>query len=105
MSYDFVVDFGNKAKQDPIVIGSLDYSECVEIGALLKYKDSFFLNRMSDLFQNHSFSVEELTQAQSHLLALLPMELGPRERTLLHKLIAVVTYALSVQQSLHGVGD
>ena len=37
-------------KQDPVVIGSIDYSECVEICALLKYKDSFFLSRISDLF-------------------------------------------------------
>ena len=65
MSYDFVVDFSNKVKQDPVVIGSIDYSECVEIYALLKYKDSFFLSRISDLFQDQSFSVEELIQAQS----------------------------------------
>jgi len=50
MSYDSVVDFSNKVKQDPVVIGSIDYSECVEICALLKYKDSFFLSRISDLF-------------------------------------------------------
>ena len=37
-------------KQDPVVIGSIDYSECVEICALLKYKDSCFLSRISDLF-------------------------------------------------------
>ena len=105
MAYDFVVDIGNSAKSDPIVIGSVDYDECLEIGALLNYKDSFFLNRISDLFQDQSFSVEELIQAQSHLLALLPIELSLRERILLHKLIAIVTYALSVQRSLHGVSD
>ena len=105
MSYDFVVDFSNKVKQDPVVISSIDYSECVEICALLKYKDSFFLSRISDLFQDQSFSVEELIQAQSYLLALLPIELSLKERALLHKLIAVVTYALNVQQPLHGVAD
>ena len=74
-------------KQDPVVIGSIDYSECVEICALLKYKDSCFLSRISDLFQDQSFSVEELIQAQSYLLALLPIELSSKERALLHKLI------------------
>ena len=105
MAYDFVVDFGNHAKQSPIVIGSIDYGECLEICALLNYRDSFFLSRISDLFQDQSFSVEELIQAQSHLLTLLPIELSPKERILLHKLIAVVTYALSVQQPLHGIAD
>jgi hypothetical protein len=37
-------------KQDPVVIGSIDYGECVEICALLNYEDSFFLSRISDLF-------------------------------------------------------
>ena len=105
MAYDFVVDFGNAVNQNPIVIGRIDYSECLEICALLVHKDSFFLNRISDLFSDQSFSVEELMQAQSHLLSLLPIELSPKERILLHKLIAVVTYALSIQQPLYGVTD
>ena len=105
MAYDFVVDIGSPVKSDPIVIGSIDYGEFPEISALLNRKDSFFLNRISDLFQDQSFSVEELIQAQSHLLALLPIELGIKERILLHELIAVVTYALSVQRSLSGVSD
>ena len=85
MSYDSVVDFSNKVKQDPVVIGSIDYSECVEICALLKYEDSFFLSRISDLFQDQLFSVEELIQAQSYLLALLPIELSSKEHALLHR--------------------
>ena len=105
MAYDFVVDIGNPIRPDPIVIGSIDHGEFLEISALLSRKDSFFLNRISDLFQDQSFSVEELIQAQSHLLALLPIELGIKERILLHELIAVVTYALSVQRSLSGVSD
>jgi hypothetical protein len=105
MSYDFCVGVSRFIKDNPIMIGAIEMNEYPELCALEKRKNSFFLNRIMNLFQDQSFSVNELTQAQVHLLELLPMALTHKEQLLLHKLIAIVAYALHAQQELHGVAD
>ncbi len=105
MAYDLIVGRTQFVKDNPTIIGAIDMNEYPELCSLLKRKDSFFLARLTDLFQDQSFSIQELTQAQLHLLGLLPIELTRKERILLHKLIAVIAYALQVQEPLYGVAD
>ncbi|APF86038.1 MULTISPECIES: hypothetical protein [Ralstonia solanacearum species complex] len=105
MSYDLVIGIGNKVKNNPVVIGKIEYDELPMVSSLVKRQDSFFLTRISNLFEDESFSVDELREAQSHLFELMLTDLKPQERQLLHKLIAVVAYALSLQLPLHGVAD
>lgn len=105
MSYDLVVGIDNKAKSNPVVIGKVEYDELPMLSLLIKQRDSFFLTRISNLFVDEFFSVDELCEAQGHLFELMLADLRPQERQLLHKLIAVVAYALSLQLPLHGIAD
>ncbi len=105
MAYDFCVGKSRFVKDDPRLVGAIDLNEYPELCRLASRKDCFFLNRISNLFQDQSFSLLELINAQAQLLDLLPIELTEKERVLLHKLISVIAYALHVQQELHGVAD
>lgn len=105
MAYDLVVGRSNKVKDSPVVVGSLDFYELPAISRLLKRVDSFFLHRVSNLFDDQAFSPDEVEQALSHLLPLLVQPCQPDEQALLHKLISVLAYAKHQQQSLYGVAD
>lgn len=105
MAYDLMVGKGIRAKEAPIIVASIEFDELPIICALLKKQDHFFLNRMTNLFEDQSFSVEELQQAKTHLLALLPLSLECSQKALLHKFISVVCYAVDKDQPLFGVAD
>lgn len=105
MAYDFVVGKSPYKKDCPTVVGGIEFEEYPYICALLKRTDNFFLTRISNLFNDQSFSLEELEAAQASLSDLLVEKLTDNERNLLHKLIAVICYALCKRQQLHGVAD
>lgn len=105
MAYDLIVTRGYKAKDAANVIGSIEYFELPIISLLLERVDSSFLNRISNLFVDQAFSVEEIEQALVQLLPLLTSSLRTDERTLLHKLISVMSYAKWRQLGLYGVAD
>jgi hypothetical protein len=60
---------------------------------------------MTNLFEDQHFTVEQLQQAQTQLLQLLLFELKETERLLLHKLIAVVCFAIDKNEQLFGLAD
>jgi len=81
----------------------IEYDEEPTLRSLVKRQDSFFLNRITNLFEDQSTSLEELREAQAHSFELMLSDLMPQERQLLYKFLAVVAYILSRQ--LHGVAD
>jgi hypothetical protein len=105
MAYDLVVGVSNKVKDNPEIVGSIEFNELPYLAALVKMKDSFFLQRISNFWEDQRFSPEELEQAREHLHSLLLQKLKSEERNLLHKLIAVVSYAVVKKQNLFGVAD
>jgi hypothetical protein len=105
MAFDLVVGKSSKVKDSPVIVGSIDFQDLPAISRLLKRVDSFFLNRVSNLFEDQAFSTEEVDQALAHLLPLLTSPLQPDEQALLHKFISVLAYARDKQQSLYGVAD
>jgi len=106
MAFDLVVGTSAKRKVASAFVGSIEFNELPAISRLLLRVDSFFLHRISNLFEDQSFSPEEVDQALTHLLPLLPLaQLHPDERSMLHKLVAALSYARWKQQPLHGVAD
>ena len=105
VSYDLWIGTSNKAKDDGAFIGALEFNEYPAICALAEKKDSFFLNRMTNFFEDQTFSVDELRQAQTHLFELLTAKLKPEEQQLLYKLIAFVAYVIANGRSLDAVAD
>ena len=67
MSYDLVIGIGNKVKNNPVVIGKIEYDELPMVSSLVKRQDSFFLTRISNLFEDESFSVDELREGLGNL--------------------------------------
>lgn len=105
MAYDLVVGKSKYTKDNPIIVGHIDFDEYLSLCSLAKKHEINFLHRLSNLFDDQSFSTTELKQAIQSLLLLLPTKLSVQERNLAHKLISVVSYALNENEPLHGVAD
>lgn len=106
MAFDLVVGMSNKIKGSSVIVGSIEFNELPSISRLILRVDSFFLHRISNIFEDQSFSLDEIDQALGQLLPLLPMkQLHPDERGMLNKLVATLSYAKWKQHSLFGVAD
>ena len=105
MAFDLMVGTGFRVKDRPSIIGAIEFDELPQISRLIKRVDSFFLHRISNLFDDQQFSVDEVAQALSHLLPLLTEAMPDAERAMLHKLIAVLAFAQQRNQTLFGVAD
>lgn len=105
MAFDLMVGTGYKLKDKPTIVGAIEFDELPQISRLLLRVDSFFLHRISNVFEDQSFSVQEVTQALQHLLPLLSQPMPEAERAMLHKLIAALAFAQDRQQTLFGVAD
>jgi hypothetical protein len=102
MAFDLTV---GETIESPTIVGGIDFRELPTLARLRKRVDSFFLNRISNIHDDQSFSVSKVNQALDHLLPLLTEEYPSDEKDLLHKLISVLAYARQKGQSLHGVSD
>ena len=105
MAFDLMVGTGFRVKDRPSIIGAIEFDELPQISRLIKRVDSFFLHRISNLFEDQQFSVDEVAQALAQLLPLLTEAMPDAERTMLHKLIAVLAFAQQRNQTLFGVAD
>ena len=105
MAYDLVVGKSNKVKDAPAIVGSIEFEEYATICSLLKKTKIDLLVKISNLFEDSKFEIEELQRANLDLLTLLPKDLSVNERNLVHKLIAVVGYSLMAKEPLFGVSD
>lgn len=105
MAFDFMAGNGTPIRNPAHHVGSIDHHELPAILRLLAHADSFFLHRIFGLYEDQAFSQQEVEQALSHLVPLLARPLESDDRTLLHKLIAVLAYAQVTQQPLYGVPD
>ena len=105
MAFDLMVGTGFRVKDRPSIIGAIEFDELPQISRLIKRVDSFFLHRISNLFEDQQFSVDEVAQALAQLLPLLTEAMPDAERAMLHKLIAVLAFAQQRQQTLFGVAD
>ena len=105
MAFDLMVGTGFRVKDRPSIVGAIEFDELPEISRLLKRVDSFFLHRVSNVFDDQQFSVDEVAQALAQLLPLLTEAMPDSERAMLHKLIAVLAFAQQRQQTLFGVAD
>ena len=105
MAFDLMVGTGWRVKDQPSMVGTIEFDELPQLSHLLKRQDCFFLHRISNLFDDQQFSLAEVDQALGHLLPLLTQAMPDAERALLHKLIAVLAFAQRQQLPLFGVAD
>lgn len=105
MAYDLVVGKSNQIKDRPLVVGKIEFEEYPTLSRLLKKRDTSFLRRLTNLFQDQSFGLQELQQAQIHLFELILTKLEDDERAFIYKMLAILSFALHQEQSLHGVAD
>ncbi len=105
VAYDLLVGPGTQFGEAPDQAASIDFDDLPALSRLLKRGECDFLQRISTLFEDQTFSWREVEQALDQLQPLLRAELHPDERSLLHKLIAVLSFASRTQQALHGLAD
>jgi hypothetical protein len=105
VAYDLIAGNGRTFRHNPVVVGSITFDEIKTVMALRKRSDTAFLAAISAYMSDAEFTPEDILQAQTELLDLLPLELPAPERALLHKLIAVLSYASEKKLRLFGVSD
>lgn len=105
MAYDLVVGPGSEHGDAPDCAASIGFDDLPALSRLIQRIDSDFLRRISHLTEDQSFDAGEVGRALACLLPLLHASLRPDERTLLHKLIDVLSFASRTQQALHGICD
>lgn len=105
MAYDLVVKKTRQIRDKGDLVGSIDFDELPSISRLIKRCDASFLHHISNICQDQSFSLAESEKALSLLFPLLTETLREDERAMLHKLIAVLSYAINKKQNLYGVAD
>ena len=103
MALDFIAGSSPQIRNPAHHVGSIDHHELPAVLRLLAQADSSFLHRIFGLYEDQTFSTQEVEQALLHLVPLLSSPLESDDRHLLHKLIAVLAYAKLTQQPLHGV--
>lgn len=105
MPYDLFIGKSNKVKDHPVLLGSIPFEEHPAISRLAAHTQSDFFAWLANFCVDHTFDLNDLAKAQEELFALLPQSLEPAERDFVYKITAIVSYALSRQQPLHGVAD
>jgi hypothetical protein len=73
--------------------------------ALRKRCDTTFLAAVSAYMTDAEFVHQEIPQALTELHDLLPLDLPEPERAILHKLIAILSYASEKKLTLFGVSN
>lgn len=105
MPYDLFIGKSNRAKDRPLLLGSIPFEEHPAISRLAARTQSSFFAWLANFCVDHTFNLDDLAKAQEELFALLPQPFEQAERDFVYKMTAIVSYALSRQQPLHGVAD
>ncbi len=106
MAYDLMVGPSSKYKDNPVIVGHIEFSQYPIICSLQKKYPCNFLNQLCDQFSDHTFTIAELKAAKNELYAVLTSKnISQDELNFIYKMIAVTVYALDSEQPLHGVAD
>ena len=105
MAYDVVVGKSSKVKDTPDIVASIEFSALKHITSLAQKCDCVFLNSLSNLFVDATFTPDDIARAIQALNPLLLHTLTTDDRKMLYKLLAVLGYAWAKQQRLFGVAD
>ncbi|WP_027709834.1 hypothetical protein [Zooshikella ganghwensis] len=106
MAYDLIVGKSSLVKHQPDIVGSIEFELYPVITALQNKFGFNIFTQLCDQFTDHTFDQTELNQAKMDLYkAMLSKDISAQEQNLIYKLIAVISYAIDVNQSLHGVAD
>lgn len=105
MAYDIFVGPENRDAGKRDYVGSVDFHELPAFSRLVKRGDLEFVERMSNLFEDQTFTPEAIEHALDTLLPLMCATLQPDERHLLHKLIAMLSFASRRRRGLYGIAD
>ena len=105
MAFDLVIGKSALVRDNPVIFGSIEHEDHVSITRLDKEHPNWFLNRMSNIFDDQRFGADELTQAAAILDDLILKTRGSKDSHILHKLSAAVSMALRRHQHLFGIAD
>lgn len=83
----------------------MEFGEQTLLQKVYKYNPNWFIGRISNQFEDESFSLSELEEAATIVDDLIIKIEDSPEREVLYKLGAIVSMALRKQQPLHGVSD
>lgn len=106
MTYDLVVGKSNKVKDNPDIVGGIEFSLYPVITSLQKKYPIPMLTQLCDQFSDYSFDTAELVEAKGQLFnIMISGTLTEQECALVYKLVAAICYALDKGFSLYGVAD
>lgn len=105
MGYDLAIVKGKFIKDNPIIFGAINEEQYESIWRLAKHHPNWFLERISDVFEDQRFGTEELEQAAGLIDDLILEVTTKPELQLLYKLSAAISMALRMNETLFGIAD
>lgn len=105
MAYDFFAGAEDRRTGMHAYVGSAGFDELPAFARLVRRGDVDIVERMSNLFDDQTFDPGAIERGLDALLPLMSSTLHPDERHLLHKLIAILSFASRNRQHLHGISD
>ena len=105
MAYDLVVGASPLVKDASIFVSSIEFSSYPALCSLHKRNSGTFFTKLMDQFSDATFNLAELSAAQNSLFELMLQDINAKELAIVYQLISAVSYALHVQQPMHGVAD
>ncbi len=96
---------GTQVMDLPQCVAQLRFEDLPALSRLQQYCDSNFLHRISCLFEDQAFSLQEVETAQAQLLPLMLQDLPADARSILHTLLAALSFARWRGTGLYGVAD
>ena len=105
MAFDLIIGKSSLVKDNPVIFGSIDYDEHVFLLRLAKHHPNWFLTRLSNIYENQCFGLEELSEAATIVDDLILAVDNEDDRKLLFKLNAAISMAIRTGFPLFGVPD
>lgn len=106
MAFDLVVGKSAFIKDNPVIVGSLDFDVIPIVNRLHKKTSLPFFGQLANYYVDFSISPLQLIKVKEDLYKILiEMELSEDELQLMYKVITIVCFSIDKELALHGIAD
>ena len=107
MAYDLAVGKSNLIKDNPTIVGGLEFDDQnILINKLNKKYPSTIFRLLSNPFEDITIQTEQLIESKNELFQIIVKpDLEEEEINMVYKLIAIICFAINSGFPLHGIAD
>lgn len=106
MAFDLIVGKTFYTRDNPVILGAIEFDQNRMICSLYKKHGGTFLRNLTNPFNDFTLYHEDLKEEKRLLYRLMESDkLNNNERSFIYMLAAIVNYAIDTGLPLHGVAD